>query len=96
MDVQVPVPETTKSRSVLITGSAGTDPEHLDPTIFDAARANGYLCLAVLERGDAMPVLQEMDGRPLSGRQCPARGIAIPGFRAGALGLFPPLSDMTG
>ena len=61
VDVQVPVPETTKSHSVLITGSSGTDPDNLSPTIFDAARASGFLCLAVLERGDSMPVLQEMD-----------------------------------
>ncbi len=61
LDVRVPVPETTKSHSVLITGSQGADPEHMGPTIFDAAHSAGYLCLAVLERGDSMPVLQEMD-----------------------------------
>ncbi len=89
LDVQVPVPETTKSHSVLITGSAGTDPEHPGPTIFDAARANGYLCLAVLERGDAMPVLQEMDGVLYLGDNALHGAEPIPGFRAGALGLSP-------
>lgn len=29
VDVRVPVPETTKSHSVLITGNSGTDPDHL-------------------------------------------------------------------
>ena len=62
LDVRVPVPETTKSHSVLITGSADADPQSPGPTIFDAARAQGYLTVAVLERGDSMPVLQKMDG----------------------------------
>lgn len=84
VDVQVPVPETTKSHSVLITGNSGTDPDRLGPTIFDAARANGYLCLAVLERGDAMPVLQEMDGVLYLGDNSLHGAEPIPGFRAGA------------
>jgi len=84
VDVRVPVPETTKSHSVLITGYSGTNPDHLGPTIFDAARANGYLCLAVLERGDAMPVLQEMDGVLYLGDNAMHGAEPIPGFRAGA------------
>jgi hypothetical protein len=84
VDVQVPVPETTKSHSVLITGNSGTDPDNPGPTIFDAARANGYLCLAVLERGDAMPVLQEMDGVLYLGDNALHGAEPIPGFRAGA------------
>jgi 2,3-bisphosphoglycerate-independent phosphoglycerate mutase len=84
VDVQVPVPETTKSHSVLITGNSGTDPDNPGPTIFDAARANGYLCLALLERGDAMPVLQEMDGVLYLGDNSLHGAEPIPGFRAGA------------
>ena len=84
LDVRVPVPETTQSHSVLITGNSGTDPDHLGPTIFDAARANGYLCLAVLERGDSMPVLQEMDGVLYLGDNAMHGAQPIPGFRAGA------------
>jgi len=61
VDVRVPVPETSKSHSILVTGSSGADSEALGPTIFDAARKKGYLCLAVLERGDSMAVLQEQD-----------------------------------
>ncbi|MEI8002885.1 MAG: alkaline phosphatase family protein, partial [Methanothrix sp.] len=60
------------------------DPDHLGPTIFDAARANGYLCLAVLERGDAMPVLQEMDCVLYLGDNSMHGAQPIPGFRAGA------------
>jgi hypothetical protein len=83
VDVRVPVPETSKSHSVLITGNSGTNPDRLGPTIFDAARANGYLCLAVLERGDAMPVLQEMDGVLYLGDNALHGAEPIPGFRAG-------------
>jgi hypothetical protein len=90
VDVQVPVPETIKSHSVLITGSEETDPEHLGPTLFDAARASGYLCLAVLERGDSMPVLQEMDGVLYLDDNAMHGAEPIPGFRgAGASGLSP-------
>jgi hypothetical protein len=84
VEVRVPVPETTQSHGILITGYSGTDPDNLGPTIFDAARANGYLCLAVLERGDAMPVLQEMDGVLYLGDNSLHGAEPIPGFRAGA------------
>ena len=97
VDVRVPVPETTKSHSVLITGNSGTDPDHLGPTIFDAARANGYLCLAVLERGDSMPVLQEMDGVLYLGDNALHGAEPIPGFRAGApAGPEIPISGVAG
>ncbi|MCK9565429.1 MAG: hypothetical protein M0Q43_05205 [Methanothrix sp.] len=84
VDVRVPVPETTKSHSVLITGDSGTNPDRLGPTVFDAARAEGYLCLAVLERGDSMPVLQEMDGVLYLGDNSMHGAEPIPGFRAAA------------
>jgi hypothetical protein len=84
IDVRVPVPETTKSHSVLLTGHSGADPDNLSPTIFDAARASGYLCLAVLERGDSMPVLQEMDCVLYLGDNSMHGAQPIPGFRAGA------------
>jgi len=84
VDVRVPVPETTKSHSVLITGNADVNPDHLGPTIFDAARAEGYLCLAVLERGDAMSVLREMDGVLYLGDNSMHGAEPVPGFRAGA------------
>jgi hypothetical protein len=84
VDVRVPVPETTKSHSVLLTGNSGTNPDCLGPTIFDAARANGYLCLAILERGDSMSVLQEMDGVLYLGDNSLHGAEPIPGFRAAA------------
>jgi hypothetical protein len=90
IDVQVPVPETTKSHSVLITGNSGTDPNHLGKTVFDAARAEGYISLAILERGDAMPVLREMDGVLYLGDNSMHGAEPIPGFRAGVpAGLSP-------
>jgi 2,3-bisphosphoglycerate-independent phosphoglycerate mutase len=84
IDVRVPVPETTQSHSILITGNSAANPDRLGPTVFDAARANGYLCLAVLERGDSMTVLQEMDGVLYLGDNSLHGAQPIPGFRAGA------------
>lgn len=62
LDVRVPVPETLKSHSVLVTGDPNADPEALGPTIFDQARKKGYLCLALLQRGDTLQMLQKQDG----------------------------------
>ena len=84
VDVQVPVPETTQSHSVLITGRADVDPGHPGRTVFDAAREEGYLCLGLLQRGDAMPVLQEMDAVLYLDDNSLHGAEPIPGFRAGA------------
>jgi 2,3-bisphosphoglycerate-independent phosphoglycerate mutase len=81
VDVRVPVPETTKSHSVLITGSSDADPQFLGPTLFDAARQKGYLCLGVLERGDSMPVLQELDAVLYLGDNALHGAEPTPGFR---------------
>ena len=62
LDVRVPVPETLKSHSVLVTGDPNADPEALGLTIFDQARKKGYLCLALLQRGDTKQILQKQDG----------------------------------
>lgn len=62
LDVRVPVPETLKSHSVLVTGDANADPEALGTTIFDQVRKKGYLCLALLQRGDTKEILQKQDG----------------------------------
>ncbi|NMC10178.1 MAG: sulfatase-like hydrolase/transferase [Methanothrix sp.] len=83
VDFRVPVPETTKSHSVIVTGDSDVDPQFLGPTIFDAARKQGYLCLAVLERGDAMPMLQEMDAVLYLEDNSIFGAEPIPGFRAG-------------
>jgi 2,3-bisphosphoglycerate-independent phosphoglycerate mutase len=81
VDVTVPVPETTKSHSVLITGNSKVDPEAIGPSIFDAVRRKGYLCLAVLERGDSMPVLQKMDAVLYLGDNSLHGAEPTPGFR---------------
>jgi len=62
LDVRVPVPETLKSHSVLVTGDPNADPEALGPTIFDEFRKKGYLCLALLQRGDTLEMLKKQDG----------------------------------
>ena len=91
VDVQVPVPETTQSHSVLITGRADVDPGHPGRTVFDAAREDGYLCLGLLQRGDAMPVLQEMDAVLYLDDNSLHGAEPIPGFRAGAAASLSPI-----
>jgi len=91
VDVQVPIPETTLSHSVLITGRADVDPEHPGRTVFDAAREEGYLCLGLLQRGDAMPVLQEMDAVLYLDDNSLHGAEPIPGFRAGAAASLSPI-----
>ena len=84
IDVRVPVPETSKSHSVLVTGSSQAEPDLLGPTVFDAARESGYLCLAVLERGDSLQMLMEqdvvlyLDDNSIHGAE------PVPGFRGDA------------
>jgi len=91
VDVQVPVPETTQSHSVLITGRADVDPGHPGRTVFDAAREEGHLCLGLLQRGDAMPVLQEMDAVLYLDDNSLQGAEPIPGFRAGAASSLSPI-----
>ena len=80
----MPVPETTRSHSVLVTGRADVEPERLGRTVFDAAREEGYLCLGLLQRGDAMPVLQEMDAVLYLDDNSLHGAEPILGYRAGA------------
>ena len=91
VDVQVPVPETTQSHSVLITGRADVDPGHPGRTVFDAAREEGFLCLGLLQRGDAMPVLQEMDAVLYLDDNSLQGAEPIPGFRAGMASSLSPI-----
>lgn len=91
VDARVPVPETTKSHSVLVTGNSGVDPQFLGPTIFDAARQSGYLCLAVLQRGDAMPMLKKMDAVLYLGDNAMHGAEPTPGFRESAPIVLRPL-----
>jgi 2,3-bisphosphoglycerate-independent phosphoglycerate mutase len=84
VDARVPVPETTKSHGVLITGSSSVDPQSLGPTIFDAARKNGYLSIALLERGDSIEVLKKQDAVLYLGDNALHGAEPIPGFRESA------------
>lgn len=64
LNLTVPVPETGPSHSVLVTGCSWADSSILGTpgaTIFDAARAEGLLCLAILQRGDSMSMVLEQD-----------------------------------
>ena len=64
-NVTVPVPETGPSHSVLVTGCSWMDSAIIGTpgaTIFDAVREEGLLCLALLQRGDAMGMVLEQDG----------------------------------
>ncbi len=81
IDVRVPVPETSKSHSVLVTGSSQADPNFLGPTIFDAARKEGYLCLAVLERGDSLEMLKKQDAVLYLDDNSIHGAEPVPGFR---------------
>jgi 2,3-bisphosphoglycerate-independent phosphoglycerate mutase len=60
-DIRARVPETEKSHSILVTGNLKAEPDFLGPTIFDIAREKGFLCLALLQRGDFAGMLAEQD-----------------------------------
>lgn len=62
LDMRAKVPETLKSHSILVTGSAQAEPESLGRTIFDVAHENGYLSLAILQHGDFHEMLIRQDG----------------------------------
>lgn len=84
VDMRVPVPETTKSHSVLVTGRSEADWDQLGSTMFDAARKEGYLCLAIMERGDSMSILKEMDAVLYLEDNALHSAEPTPGFRPGA------------
>lgn len=83
VDVRVPVPETTKSHGILVTGFSGADPQNLGRTIFDRACEKGYLCLGVLERGDSKEVLQKLDAVLYLDDNSIHGAEPVPGFRDG-------------
>jgi 2,3-bisphosphoglycerate-independent phosphoglycerate mutase len=62
MYIRARVPETIKSHSIIVTGSPDAVPELLGRTMFDIARENGYLTLAVLQHGDFREMLIRQDG----------------------------------
>jgi len=63
-DVTVPVPSTGPGHAVLFTGCSDADPAQVGYpgcSIFDAARENGCLAVAVLQKGDTRQVLDAND-----------------------------------
>ncbi len=65
LNVTVPVPETGPSHSVLVTGCSWADTAILGTpgaTIFDLAREEGLVCIALLQRGDSIGMVLEQDG----------------------------------
>jgi hypothetical protein len=60
----VRVPETEYGHAVIATGYSNASDETLsyyDATIFDTLRSRGYLCIAVLEKGDSGMMIAEQD-----------------------------------
>jgi bisphosphoglycerate-independent phosphoglycerate mutase (AlkP superfamily) len=60
----VPQTFTEGGHSVLVTGNPGADSELVsfkDATIFDILHKRGYLCIAVMEKGDSWSICAEQD-----------------------------------
>jgi 2,3-bisphosphoglycerate-independent phosphoglycerate mutase len=55
---------TEGGHSVLVTGNPGADSELVsfkDATVFDILHREGYLCIAVMEKGDSWSICDEQD-----------------------------------
>ncbi|MDO9517310.1 MAG: alkaline phosphatase family protein [Methanosarcinaceae archaeon] len=64
VDIRAPQTYTEAGHSVLVTGNSGADGEmvgYSGATIYDVAHDNGYLALAVLQRGDFYNMRAEQD-----------------------------------
>lgn len=60
----VPVPVTDKGHSVLVTGDPKADPEMVGyegSTFMDVLRAEGFLCIGVMQRGDFESMRRKFD-----------------------------------
>lgn len=65
LDIRASMPSTLPGHSTIVTGCSSADEILVgldNATIFDLARRNGYICLALLQRGDFMKMLLEQDG----------------------------------
>lgn len=65
LDMRVRVSSTVPGHSTIVTGCSTADEILVgmdNATVFDAARRSGYVCLAILQRGDFMNMLLEQDG----------------------------------
>ncbi|MCD1295130.1 arylsulfatase [Methanocella sp. CWC-04] len=63
-ELKAPVPKTEIGHAVLVTGYSEATSEvvsYYDATIFDAAKKNGYINIAIMEKGDSDEILGEQD-----------------------------------
>ncbi|RXA21739.1 phosphoglycerate mutase [Methanosarcina sp. MSH10X1] len=64
LEFRAPQTFTEGGHSVLVTGNPGADSELVsfkDATVFDILHSQGYLCIAVMEKGDSWSVCDEQD-----------------------------------
>lgn len=64
LDFRAPQTFTEGGHSVLVTGNPDADSEFVsfkDANIFDILHAQGYLCIAVMEKGDSWSICAEQD-----------------------------------
>ena len=64
LEFRAPQTFTEGGHSVLVTGNPGADSEFVsfkDATIFDVLHSEGYLCIAVMEKGDFWSICAEQD-----------------------------------
>lgn len=62
--IRAPQTYTEAGHSVLVTGNSDAEGEiirYADSTIYDSARHEGFLCLAILEKGDFRQMREEQD-----------------------------------
>ncbi|OPY30350.1 MAG: phosphoglyceromutase [Methanocella sp. PtaU1.Bin125] len=63
-ELWVPAPDTESGNAVIVTGYSGASEDavaYYGATIYDALRAQGYLCMAILETGDTASMIAEPD-----------------------------------
>lgn len=64
LEFRAPQTFTEGGHSVLVTGNPGADSEFVsfkDASIFDILHREGYLCIAVMEKGDSWSICAEQD-----------------------------------
>jgi bisphosphoglycerate-independent phosphoglycerate mutase (AlkP superfamily) len=64
LEFRAPQTFTEGGHSVLVTGNPGADSEFVsfkDANIFDVLHKEGYLCIAVMEKGDSWSICAEQD-----------------------------------
>ena len=64
LEFRAPQTFTEGGHSVLVTGNPGADSELVsfkDATVFDVLHRQGYLCIAVMEKGDSWSIRAEQD-----------------------------------